>query len=244
MQAPELTNTQALINRYYTEEKTKKAQALTRATLNLQLDANDLAMLSTIAKRFGKSRDDLAKDVLSNALIDLLTQLEPGERKLIARDADEMGSSMSREIAEENGLKEVEHKPNVWTGHERNIAKIEKKRAKELDDALKAEKLAKKTASINEEVSTDNEQSAQQPTPESTSEVTLEAESNTTDAMVAEEADMTDIETESQVIESETEESETGNTETEATDEEAELDSMETEESSDTASEEQASTFA
>jgi len=222
MQAPELTNTQALINRYYTEEKTKKAQALTRATLNLQLDANDLAMLSTIAKRFGKSRDDLAKDVLSNALIDLLTQLEPGERKLIARDADEMGSSMSREIAEENGLKEVEHKPNVWTGHERNIAKIEKKRAKELDDALKAEKLAKKTAS--EEVSTDNVQSAQQPTPESTSEVTPEAESNTTDAMVAEEAEMNDIETESQVIESETEEADT-----EATDVEAELDSMEAE---------------
>ena len=176
MQAPELTNTQALINRYYTEEKTKKAQALTRATLNLQLDANDLAMLSTIAKRFGKSRDDLAKDVLSNALIDLLTQLEPGERKLIARDADEMGNSMSREIAEENGLKEVEHKPNVWTGHERNIAKIEKKRAKEIEDALKAEKLAKKTANIKEAVST-----------ESTSESTPEAESNTTDAMVDEE---------------------------------------------------------
>jgi hypothetical protein len=117
MQAPELTNTQALIDRYYTEEKTKKAQALTRASLNLQLDANDLAMLNTIAKRFGKSRDDLAKDVLSHALIDLLTQLEPGERKLIARDADEMGTSMSREIAEENGLKDVEHKPNVWTGH-------------------------------------------------------------------------------------------------------------------------------
>ncbi|MEH6448079.1 MAG: hypothetical protein V7765_05375 [Oleispira sp.] len=233
MQAPELTNTQALINRYYTEEKTKKAQALTRATLNLQLDANDLAMLSTIAKRFGKSRDDLAKDVLSNALIDLLTQLEPGERKLIARDADEMGNSMSREIAEENGLKEVEHKPNVWTGHERNIAKIEKKRAKEIEDALKAEKLAKKTANIKEAVST-----------ESTSESTPEAESNTTDAMVDEESEMTDIETESQLSELETEESETENTDTEATDEEAELDSMEAEDTSDTANEEQAPTFA
>jgi hypothetical protein len=240
MQAPELTNTQALINRYYTEEKTKKAQALTRATLNLQLDANDLAMLSTIAKRFGKSRDDLAKDVLSNALIDLLTQLEPGERKLIARDADEMGNSMSREIAEENGLKEVEHKPNVWTGHERNIAKIEKKRAKEIEDALKAEKLAKKTANVKEAVATES-------TSESTSESTPEAESNTTDAMADEESEMTDIETESQLSELETEESETEESETENTeaeDEAAELDSMEAEDTSDTANEEQAPTFA
>ncbi len=151
MPASELTSTQSLINRYYTEEKAKKAQALTRASLNLQLDANDLAMLSVIAKRFGKSRDDLAKDVLSHALIDLLTQLEPGERKLIARDADEMGNSMAREIAEENGLKDVDHKPNVWSAHERTIAKAEKKRAKELEDARKASKVEQKTANLAEE---------------------------------------------------------------------------------------------
>jgi hypothetical protein len=159
MQAPELTSTQSLIDRYYTEEKTKKAQALTRASLNLQLDANDLAMLNTIAKRFGKSRDDLAKDVLSHALIDLLTQLEPGERKLIARDADEMGASMAHEIAEENGLKDVEHKPNIWTGHERNIAKAEKKQARELEEVRKANKKTQVSADFKEEVSTSNEQS-------------------------------------------------------------------------------------
>jgi hypothetical protein len=135
----ELTNTQALIDRYYTEEREKKAQALTLASLNLQLNANDLAMLSTIAKRFGKSRDDLAKDVVSNALIDLLSQLEPGERKLIARDADEMANSMAREIAEENGIKDVDHTPNVWTSHDRSFTKIEKKRAKELEEQRKAE---------------------------------------------------------------------------------------------------------
>lgn len=157
MQAPELTNTQALIDRYYTEEKAKKAQALTRATLNLQLDANDLAMLSTIAKRFGKSRDELAKDVLSNALIDLLTQLDPSERKLIARDADEMGGSMAREIADENGVKDIDHKPNVWTTHDRTITKIEKKRAKELEEARKAEKQEQKAADFHEEVQTSND---------------------------------------------------------------------------------------
>ncbi|MFT6114360.1 MAG: hypothetical protein ACJA10_001301 [Oleispira sp.] len=193
MQAPELTNTQALIDRYYTEEKTKKAQALTRASLNLQLDANDLAMLNTIAKRFGKSRDDLAKDVLSHALIDLLTQLEPGERKLIARDADEMGTSMSREIAEENGLKDVEHKPNVWTGHERNIAKIEKKRAKELEDARKAEKKNQTSANFKEEVAASNEQSAQASYSNTAEPVSLSEESEIQDfdtAEVNEEAEL------------------------------------------------------
>jgi hypothetical protein len=167
MQASELTNTQALINRYYTEEKAKKAQALTRATLNLQLDANDLAMLSTIAKRFGKSRDELAKDVLSNALIDLLTQLESGERKLIARDADEMGNSMAREIAEENGIKDIDHKPSIWAGHERNISKAEKKRAKEQEEARKAEKQAQASADIAEETSASTEETMQEVQPES-----------------------------------------------------------------------------
>ena len=183
MQTPELTNTQALIDRYYTEEKAKKEQALTRASLDIQLDANDLAMLNIIAKRFDKARDELAKDILSNALIDLLTQLEPGERKLIARDADEMGSSMAREIAEENGLKEIEHKPNVWTGHERNIARAEKKRAKELEEARKAAKKAQASANFNEEVIASNETTPQdiaQPQA-SAEETTLQQESTTQD---------------------------------------------------------------
>ena len=172
MQTPELTNTQALIDRYYTEEKAKKEQALTRASLDIQLDANDLAMLNIIAKRFDKARDELAKDILSNALIDLLTQLEPGERKLIARDADEMGSSMAREIAEENGLKDIDHKPNVWTGHERNIARAEKKRAKELEEARKAAKKAQANADFSEEVTASTESSLQEVTQQQTAEAT------------------------------------------------------------------------
>ena len=192
MQAPELTNTQALIDRYYTEEKAKKAQALAHASLNLQLDANDLAMLSTIAKRFGKSRDDLAKDVLSHALIDLLTQLEPGERKLIARDADEMGNSMAQEIAEENGLKDIDHKPNVWTAHERSIAKAEKKRAKELEDALKAEKQAQATANFTEEVQTSNQLAASE---------TEESDIITAETDNAEETQAEDVQTEEATVE-------------------------------------------
>jgi hypothetical protein len=182
MHDQDLTNTQALIDRYYTEEKARKAQALTHASLNLQLDANDLAMLSTIAKRFGKSRTDLAKDVLSHALIDLLTQLEPSERKLIARDADEMGSSMAQEIAEENGLKDIDHKPNVWTAHDRSIAKAEKKRAKELEDAAKAEKQAQESANFSEEVNTSHEE-AQASNESSTTEENTVEETSPEDTM-------------------------------------------------------------
>lgn len=194
MQTPELTNTQALIDRYYTEEKEKKEQALTRASLNIQLDANDLAMLNIIAKRFDKSRDELAKDVLSNALIDLLAQLEPAERKLIARDADEMGSSMAREIAEENGLKDIDHKPNVWTGHERNIARAEKKRAKELEEARKAEKQSQGSTTPSDALTTDSrpqspEANVQTPTTEVMDEPSQkDAESSTSTESAPEES--------------------------------------------------------
>jgi hypothetical protein len=180
-------------------------------------------MLSTIAKRFGKSRDELAKDVLSNALIDLLTQLEPGERKLIARDADEMGASMSREIAEENGLKDIEHKPNIWTGHERNIAKAEKKRAKELEEARKANKKVQASADFKEEVSTSNELASQ-------------------DSMEESDVSMADA---SAAIDSN--ETETAALDVEAgIDTEAELDSLETEEDAteEATREEQAPVFA
>jgi hypothetical protein len=193
MHDQDLTNTQALIDRYYTEEKARKAQALTHASLNLQLDANDLAMLSTIAKRFGKSRTDLAKDVLSHALIDLLTQLEPGERKLIARDADEMGSSMAHEIAEENGLKDIDHKPNVWTAHDRSIAKAEKKRAKELEDAAKAEKLAQKSANFTEEVNASLEESQVSNDDADTEETAIEEVAIEEAKIESTETDSTDI---------------------------------------------------
>lgn len=181
----ELTNTQALIDRYYTEEREKKARALTLATLNLQLNANDLAMLSTIGKRFGKSRDDLAKDVVGNALIDLLSQLEPGERKLIARDADEMANSMAREIAEENGLKDMDHKPNVWTTHERNITKAEKKLAKEQEEQRKAAAAMQKQA---EQQIEQEDSSTQADTAPMSAEQTAE-QSDTVEAKVEMEAD-------------------------------------------------------
>ena len=70
MQDIDTPNTHSLIDRYYEEERAKREQEMTLAELGLRLDANDLAMLGVIARRFQKSRDQVAQEVLSSALVD------------------------------------------------------------------------------------------------------------------------------------------------------------------------------
>ena len=101
MQDIDTTSTQSLVDRYYEEEKAKREREQTLAAFTMRLDANDLAMLNVIARRFRKNRDEIAQEVLSNALIDLFARLDAGERKLLARDADEAARSLADEIAEE-----------------------------------------------------------------------------------------------------------------------------------------------
>jgi hypothetical protein len=103
-----------------------------------------------------------------------------------------MGNSMAQEIAEENGLKDIDHKPNVWTAHERSIAKAEKKRAKELEDALKAEKQAQATANFTEEVQTSNQVAASE---------TEESDIITAETDNAEETQAEDVQTEEATVE-------------------------------------------
>ncbi len=130
MQDFETTSTQSLMDRYYEEEKAQQERELTMAALNVRLDANDLAMLNIISKRFRKTRDDVAQELLANALIDLFSRLETTERKLLARDADEAARSLANEIAEENGVRNLDIKTGVWANHERQFIKLERKRAK------------------------------------------------------------------------------------------------------------------
>ncbi len=130
MQDIDTTSTQSLVDRYYEEEKAKREREQTLAAFTMRLDANDLAMLNVIARRFRKNRDEIAQEVLSNALIDLFARLDAGERKLLARDADEAARSLANEIAEENGIHSVEIKTGVWANHDRQITKIERKKAK------------------------------------------------------------------------------------------------------------------
>jgi len=140
MQDLDTTSTQSLIDRYYEEEKAQRELEQTLAALTMRLDANDLAMLNVIARRFRKTRDEVAQEVLSNALIDLFARLDPGERKLIARDADDSARALADEIAEENGVGNVEVKTGVWANHDRQISKIERKKAKLEEETRKEEK--------------------------------------------------------------------------------------------------------
>ena len=59
----ETTQTHALIGKYYEEEREQREKELSLAELKLRLDANDLAMLGMIARRFRKGRDDVAQEV-------------------------------------------------------------------------------------------------------------------------------------------------------------------------------------
>ncbi len=133
MQDIDTTSTQSLIDRYYEEEKAQREREQTLAALNMRLDANDLAMLNVIARRFRKTRDEVAQEVLSTALIDLFARVEAGERKLMARDADDAARSIADDIAEENGVATPEIKTGVWANHDRQITKLERKKAKQLE---------------------------------------------------------------------------------------------------------------
>ncbi|MFY9178215.1 MAG: hypothetical protein WAO12_00365 [Venatoribacter sp.] len=126
----ELSNTRSLLERYYEEEKAQRERELSLAELKVLVDANDLAFLNIIAKRFGKTRNEIAQEVLANALVDLFSGIEAGERKLIARDADEAARNLANAIAEENGLKSLDIKSGVWAAHDRNFTKLERKKVK------------------------------------------------------------------------------------------------------------------
>lgn len=130
MPGAETTRTQSLIDRYYEEERELKQKELSLAEQAVHLDANDLALLSTIAQRFHKSRGEVAQEILSNALLDLFARIDGGERKLLARDADETAKNMAESIAEENNLNDIDFKSGFWALQDRQITKLEKQQAK------------------------------------------------------------------------------------------------------------------
>lgn len=150
MQDFDISSTQSLIDRYYQEEKAQQEREQSLAALNLHLDANDLAMINVIAKRFNKTRTQLAQELLSSALVDLFSRVEAGERKLMARDADESARTIANEIAEENGLKNLEIKTGLWANHERQFTKLERKKSKQ-PEAVEAQDSQDSSAVFDEQ---------------------------------------------------------------------------------------------
>lgn len=155
MQDFDTTSTQSLIDRYYQEEKSQREKEMTLAALTVRLDANDLAMLNVIARRFRKTRDEVAQEVLSNALVDLFARIESGERKLMARDADEAARAIADEIAEENGVRNIELKAGVWANHDRQITKLERKKVKQPSQDQQSDEQDEERAATSNSVDTD-----------------------------------------------------------------------------------------
>lgn len=135
------TRTLSIIDSLYQKEEERKAQESTFTPVNVSLKASDVAMLSTIAKRFNQSRDMLSRDALSQAIRDMFSTLKPDERKLLAREADELTNSLAAEIAQENGF-EYSDKDSTWVTEDRACVKAEKKLAKEME--------AKKAVAVEE----------------------------------------------------------------------------------------------
>ena len=141
-------STQALIERYYQEERAQKLREQTLADVNLKIEPADLALLTVLSKRFNKSREEVLKDLTASALTDLFSAIEANERKLLARDADDQARSIADAVAEDNGVKEVESKPNFWTQLDKTLVRQEKKRQKEMQQA-KSKGVAEKTVSTS-----------------------------------------------------------------------------------------------
>jgi len=180
MQDIDTTSTQSLIDRYYEEEKAQRELEQTLATVTTRLDASDLAMLNVIARRFRKTREEVAQEVLSSALVDLFARVEAGERKLMARDADEGAKSLANEIAEENGVHSIEFKGGAWGNHDKAITKLERKKAKQDDEA---------EAALEAEVKKRVAAALQSQQPEKTTEPASPLEADNTNDNAGNEAD-------------------------------------------------------
>ena len=180
MHNSQTTSTQSLMDRYYEEEKAQQERELSLAELNVRLDANDLAMLNVISKRFRKTRDEVAQELLSSALIDLFSRLESTERKLLARDADEAARSLADEIAEDNGVRTIDVKTGVWANHERQLTKIERKLAKQAEQqANEAQQETSTSTETTEQTVSNIEHSIEEPITESSNETATVHSSDT-----------------------------------------------------------------
>lgn len=126
-----MSNTKSLIEQFYQEEQQRRASEATFTPLDLLISAADMAMLSTISRRFNRNKEQFARDALSTALIDMFSALEPGERKMIAKEADELANSIAAEIAEEQGLKKFDVTGTNWVNQDKTCVREERKMTKQ-----------------------------------------------------------------------------------------------------------------
>ena len=136
-----MSKAQTLIEQFYQEEMERKAQEATFTPLDITVSSADMAVISTISKRFNKDKNLLVREAISQALLDMFSALEPVERKMLAKESDELAKSIATEIAEEQGLDQLEVSGTNWVQQDKNCVKEERKAEKE--KALQQEQAAK-----------------------------------------------------------------------------------------------------
>ncbi len=126
-----MSKAQSIIEQFYQEELSRLADEATFSPLDISISSADMAMINTIAKRFNKDKALLAREAVSQALLDMFSALDPVERKMLAKDADELGMSIAAEIAEDQGLDKLEVSGHNWVMQDKNCIKSERKLEKE-----------------------------------------------------------------------------------------------------------------
>ena len=184
-----MSKAQSIIEQFYQEEQSRLADEATFSPLDISISSADMAMISTIAKRFNKDKALLAREALGQALQDMFGALDPVERKMLAKDADELGVSIAAEIAEEQGLDKLEVSGGNWVMHDKNCVKAERKAEKE---KAKQQEMAASQV-LAEEPTTQMAQS------EEAIEEPMETEEEPMEYVETESADNTDVETEDEV---------------------------------------------
>ena len=140
-----MSKAQSIIEQFYQEEQARLSDEATFSPLDMSMSSADMALISTIAKRFNKDKALLAREALSHALQDMFSALEPIERKMLAKESDELANSIATEIAEDLGMARLDVSGTNWVTQDKNCIKAERKAEKE---KAKQEAAAQKTPTV------------------------------------------------------------------------------------------------
>lgn len=143
-----MSKAQSIIEQFYQEEQARLSDEATFSPLDMSISSADMALISTIAKRFNKDRSLLAREALSQALLDMFSALDPVERKMLAKESDELASSIAAEIAEDQGLSSLEVSGTNWVTQDRNCVKAERKAEKEREKTKPQEATAQQSTEV------------------------------------------------------------------------------------------------
>ena len=156
-----MSKAQSIIEQFYQEEQARLSDEATFSPLDMSISSADMALISTIAKRFNKDRSLLAREALSQALLDMFSALDPVERKMLAKESDELASSIAAEIAEDQGLGSLEVSGANWVTQDKNCVKAERKAEKEREKA-KPQEVSRQQSPTAEMPQTDSTNEASQ----------------------------------------------------------------------------------